>query len=600
MQDPVLKGQQSIGEQQRPPHPLRAATAPAEISVLTGIKPIMPLQTRKQVVGSRATSSSRNGTGSKQAAAGERVSGPTSPKGILQVGATQRVAKQGIKRHSAAHHRRVSSGTSVRMPAQKRAKDAPPIVVPKARRAKKGETLAMLQTSGFFSNATGVVNNPKYPNVSIHMPPAASFEDKELPETPNSIVPTPTELYQPSRNSLIKNRLSDGSLKRSPLSVVTDTDAKSNSAPAPPPPAPASDEVSPHRLTTILEYKSLSENSPPPSGTATPVATQIYLRGGSVVTVTPPELTAWQRSVYIQGPIRLPKPVILPRKNSVASMEPFQEAIDRVYQNALFVPRRRSDDAIVDEVCEFFHEFGFDDIGFAGDLLAVERSGDDEVDEMEVDEVDETINRETERFTTPPDFPVAGDVSPIEKVVAKDVVETLMAKTAPLIVSEPAVLLPPVDNEETLRARGIARLSQHSSSKGSGSSRTSSLGKASLSPATSRRTSVIGSTVVAQGQAATLPLLPSPEEGMLDAVLEASQGEEAEPDWVQEMVVDGDAGGMDWDDDDDVEETDGGASWMSPPARQRKHGLDRGLMGREKRNPVAKMKRFVATATTII
>lgn len=546
-------------------------------------------------------SSSRNGTGSSKVAAGERVSSPTSPKGIVPVGNAQRVAKQGLKRQSAGHHRRLSSGSSVRMSAHKRSKNALPLAAPKPRRAKKGETLAMLQTSGFFSNATGVIYNPKNPNVNIQMPPAAKFLDKDLPDTPNSIVPTPTELYQPSRDSLIsahKNRVSDGNVKRSPLSIVTDTDAKSNSALTPPPPVSASDEVSPHRLTTILEYESLSENSPPASGTSTPVATQIHLRGGSVVTVTPPELTAWQRSIYIQGPIRLPKPVILPRKNSVASMEPFQEAIDRVYQNALFVPRRRSDDAIVDDVCDFFDEFGFDDIGFAGDLLAVEQTGGDDVDDMDVDEVEETIDHETERFTKPPGFPVAEDISPIEKVVAKDVVESLMAKSTPVVVPEPPLPLPPVENEETLRARGIARLSQHSSGKGSGSSGTSSLRKASQSRTVSRRTSVVGPGAAVDGQMATLPLLPPPEESMLDAVLEASQGEEA--DWVEEITVGGDAGGMDWDDDDDVEETDGGASWMSPAMKHKKHGLDRGLLGREKRNPVAKMKRFVATATTIL
>lgn len=461
----------------------------------------------------------------------------------------------------------------------------------------------MLQTSGFFTNATGVIYNPKNPNVNVQMPPEVKFLDKDLPDTPNSIVPTPTELYQTPRNSLIaanKSRLSGGSVKRSPLSIVTETDPKSNSTPTPPPPASASasEEVSPHRLTTILEDKTLSENSPPASGTTTPVATQIHLRGGSVVTVTPPELTAWQRSIYIQGPIRMPKPVILPRKNSVASMEPFQEAIDRVYQNALFVPRRRSDDAMVDDVCEFFDEFGFDDIEFDGDLLAAERTGEDAVDDMEVDEEDETIDRGTEQFTTPPGSPTMKDISPIEKAVAQDVAEGLMVRSASLTLPEINIEVPPVETEETLRARGIARLSQNSSGKSSESSWKSSVRRASQSPTVSRRTSIVATGFSLDTQAATLPLLPPPEESMLDAVLEASQGEEA--DWAEDVVVEGDAGGMDWDDDDDVEETDVGASWMSPTVKRKKHGLDRGLLGREKKNPVAKMRRFVATATTIL
>ena len=311
------------------------------------------------------------------------------------------------------------------------------------------------------------------------------------------------------------------------------------------------------------------------------------------MTVTPPELTAWQRSIYIQGPIRLPKPVILPRKDSVASMEPFQEAIDRVYQDALFVPRRRSDDAIVDDVCEFFDDFGFGDIGFGSDLLAIEQAeGANDEDVMDVDELEETI----ERFTIPPGFPhAADDISPIEKVVAKDVIEASIAKT--VLVPEPTVPLIPVNNEETLRARGIARLSQQSAGRSTQGSRSSSFRKEL--PGTSRPTSeTLTASVAGESQDGLLPLLPPPEASVLDAVMEASLGEEG--DWVEEMTPDGDAGGMDWS-DEDVEETDAGATWTAPAIRRKKqHGLDRGLVGRERRNPVAKMRRFVATATTIL
>lgn len=253
---------------------------------------------------------------------------------------------------------------------------------------------------------------------------------------------------------------------------------------------------------------------------------------------------------------------------------------------------------MVDDVCEFFDEFGFDDIEFDGDLLAAERTGEDAVDDMEVDEEDETIDRGTEQFTTPPGSPTVEDISPIEKFVAQDVAEGLMARSPSLTVPEISIEVPPVETEETLRARGIARLSHNSSGKSSESLRKSSVRRASQSPTVSRRTSVVASGLLLDTQATTLPLLPPPEESMLDAVLEASHGEEA--DRAEEPVVEGDAGGMDWDDDDDVEETDVGASWMSPTVKRKKHGLDRGLLGREKKNPVAKMRRFVATATTIL
>ncbi|KAK8213441.1 hypothetical protein M8818_002742 [Zalaria obscura] len=114
------------------------------------------------------------------------------------------------------------------------------------------------------------------------------------------------------------------------------------------------------RLSAIPEDGAQQENEPlaEPVATEVPVATEIHLATGTVVTVRPPELTAWQRSIYLEGPIKLPKPALLPRKGSIASLEPFQEAVDRVYQDALIMPRRKGDNAVVDDICEWFDEFG--------------------------------------------------------------------------------------------------------------------------------------------------------------------------------------------------------------------------------------------------
>ncbi len=163
-----------------------------------------------------------------------------------------------------------------------------------------------------------------------------------------------------------------------------------------------------------------------------------------MVTVCPPELTAWQRSIYVQGPIKLPKPVIVPRKNSVASLEPFQEAIDQVYQDALNIPRRRSDEQVVDDVCEFFDDFGFDPVGFVGDyIVAVD------IQDSETKELADMLDGEIERFSTPPAEP---DVSPLEKVVAQEVVE-LVSKPPPAPIPRA-----PKNDMESLRTRGIAYL----------------------------------------------------------------------------------------------------------------------------------------------
>ncbi|OQO06208.1 hypothetical protein B0A48_08796 [Cryoendolithus antarcticus] len=424
-----------------------------------------------------------------------------------------------------------------------------------------GENLAMLQTSGFFSK----------PEV-IDSASTRIFIDKDLPDTPSSIAPTPTVMYQSPRNSQqsVRSRKSGNIGARSPLSQIAEGSVKNNSV-------PIHEEVTPtsaHRLTTILEFVSLSENTPPPSGTATLLPTQIHLRGGSIVTVSPPELTAWQRSVYLQGAIKLPKPAILPRKNSVASMEPFQDAIDRVYQSALFVPRRRSDDAIVDDICEFFDDFGFDDVEFGGDFLQpIEEVDVTEVDGMDVDDPGRK-GSEVERFSTPPGFASAAEVTPVERLVAKDVVKTTM--------SLPAIYVPPVETEETLRARGIVRLSQQANRKNSQFS--------SRKPSVSR---LQGRDSVMPEHDSSLHLQPQPEQSMLDVV----QEDEAPMGWANEM--EGHIGGMDW--DDDVEETDAGASWTAPAAMMhRKHALNRGLVGKDKRNPMAKMRRAFATATTIL
>ncbi|KAK1072064.1 hypothetical protein LTR74_002894 [Friedmanniomyces endolithicus] len=418
-----------------------------------------------------------------------------------------------------------------------------------SKRRQHGETLSMLLDAGFFPGEDVTVYSKKNPNISIHvrLPLPLSLVDKDLPDTPTSITSTPTELYHSTpRRALpsVPKTRRPRRQKRSLLVQIAATDTTSNSG-------SRSTGGSPDRLSSIPELANISENSPPPSssGTTTPVATMIHLRGGSIVTVTPPELTAWQKQVYIQGPIKLPTPAILPQKNSVASLEPFQEAIDRVYQHALVVPRRRSDDAVVEDICEWVDEFGFEDVSYQGDTLMIDESTVDEVQEL-----GEEGSHEIERFSTPPLEPVA---SPLEKAVAKEVVA--MSKLDPA----PRLIMPPVENEETLRARGIARLTQHSTAS-------SSVRKESLTLA---RHESEHSMLATSTAASTLP----------EAERKGSSS--------RNPLVD--QGGFDW--DDDVEEMDGQPAWDA----RKKYGLHRGV-GRETRNPVVKMRRFMATASAVL
>ncbi|KAK4961337.1 hypothetical protein LTR10_001827 [Elasticomyces elasticus] len=415
------------------------------------------------------------------------------------------------------------------------------------KRRRKGETMSMLLDAGFFPDEE-TKRHKKNLNASTHarLPLPLSLQDKDLPTTPNSITSTPTEMYQSGPRSAlppVPRSRKPRKQKRSPLAQIAPTNAKSNSG-------SRSAEVSPGRLSAIPELASISENTPPLSGATTPVATLIHLRGGSIVTVTPPELTAWQKHVYIQGPIKLPTPAILPRKNSVASLEPFQQAIDMVYQHALVVPRRRSDDAVVEDICEWLDEFGFEDISYQGDVLMIEDFTVDEVEEM-----DEMGSHEIERFSTPPLEPVA---SPLEKAVAKEVVA--MSKPDP-------VFTPPVETEEALRARGIARLSQHSSANR----------KESLTLA--RQESIV-------------PFAPVPEHSVLPTskILGPAPAEPTRNPRIEQ-------GGMDW--DDDVEEIDEQPTWVAR-AMARKKQLNWGLSTQETRNPVKKMRRLMATASAIL
>lgn len=411
------------------------------------------------------------------------------------------------------------------------------------------------KTRGRMLDITSTETKADGSNMQVFLPPPFYVLNKNLPATPTSIMATPTEMYHvipPLSGRPVVRSPKSRNKKRSPLATISTTHAKANSF------VQQKEDISPNRLSAIPELSTLSENSPVSSGMSTPVETQIHLRNGSVVTVSPPETTAWKRSYYIQGAIKLPKPVVVPRKNSMASLEAFQEAIDQVYQEALNIPRRRSDDAVVDDVCEFFDDFGFDEVSYQGDILGV--------DEILLDEVKEEPYQDAGGFsTTPP----AEDPSPVEKVLAQEIILT-MARPSPV----PKPPIPPVENAETLRAKGIARLTHGMASHQHHPHATHNGRKDSLT--------------IVKGESAVLPVLPIPEESMLEAVLEPSRPEN------DVSMVDraGDQSGFEW--DDDVEELDGHTHWLGPAVFARRR---RGSKGHHRRvpstTPMQRMKELV-------
>lgn len=161
-----------------------------------------------------------------------------------------------------------------------------------------------------------------------------------------------------------------------------------------------------------------------------PGSTQIHLRGGSVVTVTPPELNPWHRTTYLQGPIKLCKPHTM-RRTSVATLEPFQDAVDKVFKDGESITKRRSDLAVAEDICTFFLDFELGEYGYGGDVLAVEGAEDS-------DESDEELSFQClgQISETPPDSPTGW-------------------QTQTRLAGVEVPILPPVENEETLRGNGI-------------------------------------------------------------------------------------------------------------------------------------------------
>ncbi|KAI7469078.1 hypothetical protein KC351_g13295 [Hortaea werneckii] len=425
------------------------------------------------------------------------------------------------------------------------------------KRRRKGETISMLLDAGFFPEKRLTADKlDASRRLHVELPSRLAPIDKELPDTPDSILPTPTELYQTTaRRPLPVTQRNKVAKRRSPLAHVSKTSARANSA---------DNSISPSRLSAIPEVagtRDSSDSTPLSSGTTTPVATKIHLRNGSIVTVQPPEVTAWERHSYIQGPIKLPKPIILPRNNSIASLDAFQEAIEQVYQEALTIPRRRSDDAVEEGICEWFDDFGFESLEFAGDNLVVEDLTLDEIQEMGESHHD-ADNTSADHFMMAPEEPGA---SPIEKVVAKEILE--LAK--PSAIPEPPII-PPVETEETLRAKGIARLSQQARKE---------------------------SMTLARSETVYDITTPAPDQSMLSkAAMSAADdvSEEEGGDGVGWMV---DQSG--WS-DSDPDELDEQPAWIAPAIQNKQGMLNRGPSKKETRNPVRKMRRLMATASAIL
>lgn len=423
------------------------------------------------------------------------------------------------------------------------------------------------------------------------LPPPLDVPTRALPATPTSIIGTPVEICQDAETTpkLLRKITASHEKKKNKLTKVSKNSATTQA------PAHLDLEMSPNRLSAILEDVVNSASPRSCSGATTPPsATQIHLRGGSIVTVTPPELNPWYRTVYVQGPIKLPTPATMPRKGSVASLEPFQEVIDQVYQQALNIPRRRSDEQVTDEVCSFFDDFGFAPIVFEGDMFGQTASGSQDIStedlpaphepqlvstlqsELTTLSMDKDVVKASEEpatetaqqklgeeiaigFSSKYPSGISARSSMVEGKSQDSKAEETQLKHLPTDMYTP----PPVDNEETVRAKGVARIGSNA--------------------ADAARPSVSSQDSTTRQQTPISTPSHSP-------ALEASRVAVGQPTQDQ---------GFDWDDEDGVEEPDISSARVTPLAMSKKFG-SAGRSSKEARNPVARMRRLYATASTIL
>ncbi|KAK7533651.1 hypothetical protein IWX49DRAFT_556973 [Phyllosticta citricarpa] len=247
----------------------------------------------------------------------------------------------------------------------------------------------------------------------------AAFKDRRLPARPSSMLPTPREYYTPgwgdrSENPSPKAAAGPGRRVPSASSEPWRPSLETLSDPVPTMAARISDfPITPialdlGALSVIADFDELSPTTPRAQNPRTAIprarashsslnkarrraaqssrsssvsATSIRLRSGSVVTVIPPEQTAWQRTVYVAGPIRLNKfqrkatanaddleaaakskvdglwPRAPSKPDGIASLDAFQDALDSLDPKATF-ERRASDECALDDLVQYFADWG--------------------------------------------------------------------------------------------------------------------------------------------------------------------------------------------------------------------------------------------------
>jgi hypothetical protein len=391
-------------------------------------------------------------------------------------------------------------------------------VMPWRKRA-RGETMSMLLDSGFFPVQEFIYEKNESPPVSAtrnrskRNQLALNILVKDLPtERPSSIVNTPTNFYSKGTSSLRRSTrnsqrrplgprrriLTAASVSSSRVSPITITH-KIVTAPLHSPTSPTtpltptkalaaltagmglppssglddslkSGQPSPGILEVIREDNDATATQPitsPPShhsvrsipeAPALPDATgsEIHLSSGTVLMVKTPESTAWRRSVYIQGPIKLPTPAVVPRKGSIATLDPFQDVLSNTP-----IPRRKSEDTCLDDICDWYDTWNYYPVSFAGDDFNLDSTSlvNDYALLPLTEEPESPIDRSV-RFPTP--------VPPLAKQVAAAMLrpDSVAIKPRPRM-STPMVPLPDLPKSSSISTTSSDNVSQKGHSRNS-------------------------------------------------------------------------------------------------------------------------------------
>ncbi|KAF2662897.1 hypothetical protein K491DRAFT_686055 [Lophiostoma macrostomum CBS 122681] len=167
--------------------------------------------------------------------------------------------------------------------------------------------------SSSFSDRNRVKKTLKVKNLELLKTDIVDFKDRELPETPNSVVNTPRELYRtPDELPNVGSRRQAKNKKKLALHPKSAKRAKHFSLP----------------LTPVIQERE------------------------SLVMYRSPKQDLWKRNIYKPGPIRLADTsAAVSRRDSVATIDPFIGEVENM-------SKRRSDIAALDEIFMYFHEFG--------------------------------------------------------------------------------------------------------------------------------------------------------------------------------------------------------------------------------------------------